>query len=119
MLRGGYRGTTGDGRDLTWGTEHTVQCTDDVLQGCAPETCTILVTAITPMKKEEKPPNNVHINFTNNLRPTILASFFFLSLVAGQIGIHIHIYGIQEGEFPHYTVITSRDSRPLCFMIVS
>ena len=24
-------------RDLTWGGEHTIQCTDDVLQKCTPE----------------------------------------------------------------------------------
>ena len=28
--------------DLTWGGEHTVQCTGDVLQNCAPDTCIIL-----------------------------------------------------------------------------
>ena len=35
--------------DLTWGGEHTVQCTDDVLQNCAPATCKILVTSVTPI----------------------------------------------------------------------
>ena len=36
-------------RDLTWGGEHTIQCTDDVLQNCAPETCIILLTSVTPI----------------------------------------------------------------------
>ena len=33
--------------DLTWGSEHTMQCTDDVLWNCAPETCIILLTNVT------------------------------------------------------------------------
>ena len=35
--------------DLTWGGEHTVQCTEDILWNCAPETCIILLTCITPV----------------------------------------------------------------------
>ena len=35
--------------DLTWGGEHTIQCTDDVLWNCAPETCVILLTSVTPI----------------------------------------------------------------------
>ena len=31
------------GGDLPWGGEHTVQCTDDVLWNCAPETCIMSV----------------------------------------------------------------------------
>ena len=34
---------------LTWGGEHTVECTDDVLKICAPETCIILLTSVTPV----------------------------------------------------------------------
>ena len=33
---------------LTGRDKHTVQFTDDVLQKCAPETCRILVTSVTP-----------------------------------------------------------------------
>ena len=33
--------------DLTWGGEHTIQYTDDVLQNCTPETCIILLTNVT------------------------------------------------------------------------
>ena len=40
---GGYGGINGDG-DPTWGGEHTVQCTDDVLWKCTPESCIILLT---------------------------------------------------------------------------
>ena len=36
-------------RDLTWSGEHTIQCTDDVLWNCAPETCIILLTIVTPI----------------------------------------------------------------------
>ena len=35
--------------DLTWGAEHTIQCTDDVLQNWTPETYIILLTNVTPM----------------------------------------------------------------------
>lgn len=34
--------------DLTWG-EHSIQCTDDGLWNCAPETCTLLFTSIAPI----------------------------------------------------------------------
>ena len=34
-------------RDLFWGGEHTMQCTDDVLWNCAPETCKLLLTSVT------------------------------------------------------------------------
>ena len=33
--------------DMTWGGEHTVQRTGEVLQNCAPETCMTLLTNIT------------------------------------------------------------------------
>ena len=32
--------------ELTWGGEHTIQCTEDVLQNCRPETY-ILLTNVT------------------------------------------------------------------------
>ena len=32
-----------------WGGDHTLQCTDDVLRNCAPETCVILLTSVTPL----------------------------------------------------------------------
>ena len=35
--------------DLTWGGEHTVQYTDDVLQSCISETYVILLTNATPV----------------------------------------------------------------------
>ena len=38
--------------DLTWGGEHTIQYTDDVLQNCTPETCIILSTDIISIKKK-------------------------------------------------------------------
>ena len=42
---------------LTWGGEHAVHCTGDVLWNCAPETCIIsltVVTSINSIKKKEK-----------------------------------------------------------------
>ena len=35
--------------DLTWGGEHTIQYTDEVLQNCARETYIILLTNVTPI----------------------------------------------------------------------
>ena len=35
--------------DLPWGGEPTIQCTDDVLQKCTPETYIILLTNVTPI----------------------------------------------------------------------
>ena len=35
--------------DLTWGGEHTMQYTDDILQNCTPETYIILLTNVTPI----------------------------------------------------------------------
>ena len=34
--------------DMTWGGEHTTQCTEGGLQNCAPETCIGLLTSVTP-----------------------------------------------------------------------
>ena len=34
--------------DLTWGSEHTIQHTDDVLYICSPETNIILLTNAAP-----------------------------------------------------------------------
>ena len=39
--------------DLTWGGEHTIQDTDDVLYNCTLESYIILLTNVTPIKKEE------------------------------------------------------------------
>ena len=35
--------------DLTWGGEHTIQYTGDVLQSCTPKTYIILLTDATPI----------------------------------------------------------------------
>ena len=54
---GGYReGVNGDGGDLARGGEHThtVRCTDHVLRKCAPETCVILLTNVTPINSNKK-----------------------------------------------------------------
>ena len=43
--------------DLTWGSEHTIHYTDDVLQNRTPETYIISLTDVTPInsiKKKEK-----------------------------------------------------------------
>ena len=36
-------------RDLAWGGERTMQCTDNVSGNCTPETGIILLTRITPI----------------------------------------------------------------------
>ena len=40
--------------DLTWGGEHTVQYTDDILQNCTLETYIILLTSIVPVIQIQK-----------------------------------------------------------------
>ena len=35
--------------DLSWGGEHPVPGTDDVLWNCAPEACIVLLTSVTPI----------------------------------------------------------------------
>ena len=41
-------------RDLTWGGEHKIQYTDDMLQNCKPETYIILLTNVTPINLIKK-----------------------------------------------------------------
>ena len=40
--------------DLTWGGEHTIHYTDDVLQNYASETYIILLTNVTPINSIKK-----------------------------------------------------------------
>ena len=40
--------------DLAWDVEHSIQCTNDVLWNCAPETCIISLTSITPINSIKK-----------------------------------------------------------------
>ena len=40
--------------DLTWGGEHTIQYTDDVLQSCMPENYIILLISVTPINSIKK-----------------------------------------------------------------
>ena len=42
------------GGDLTWGGEHIIQYTDDVLYNCTPETYVILLTNVTPINSIKK-----------------------------------------------------------------
>ena len=46
-VEGCDRGINGGGRRLTWGGEHTIQCTGDVSQKCTPETYVISLTNVT------------------------------------------------------------------------
>ena len=50
----GIGGINGDGRRPEWGGKHTIQCAD-VWWNCAPKTCIILLTSVTPkfIKKEK------------------------------------------------------------------
>ena len=40
--------------NLPLGDEHTIQCTDDVLQNCTPETYIILLSNVTPINSIKK-----------------------------------------------------------------
>ena len=58
------KGGNGDVGDSTWGGEHTMQCTDDVLDHCTPETCKILLTSVTQFKKMKIKENGIIITKT-------------------------------------------------------
>ena len=40
--------------DVTWGGDHTIQCTDGVLYDCTAETYIILLTKVTPINSIKK-----------------------------------------------------------------
>ena len=46
------REVNGDGQRL--GVANTVQCTDDVLWNCAPDTCVILLACVAAIKSNKK-----------------------------------------------------------------
>ena len=45
---------SGDGRRVDLGGKHTIECADDVLWNCAPETCIILLTSDSPINLIKK-----------------------------------------------------------------
>ena len=47
----------GDGWRPDSGSEHTVQCTDDVLWDCVPEPCIIVLTRVTPIHSVKRGKN--------------------------------------------------------------
>ena len=51
VRRGGERGYRGR-KVMDVGVEHMTQCTDDMLQNCAPDTCIILLASVN--KKEKR-----------------------------------------------------------------
>ena len=60
-------------RDLSWGGEHTVLCTDDVWWSCALETYIILLTGVIPInsiKRKNKKIKNINED-TGNLSAII------------------------------------------------
>lgn len=44
--------------DLTWGGEHIIQYTDDMLQNCTPETYILLLNNVTPINSIKKVKTN-------------------------------------------------------------
>ena len=54
--------------DLTWSGAHTVQCMDDVLQNCTPETYIILLTNAIPINSMKKKDNGKQ--FSEVVKPT-------------------------------------------------
>ena len=54
QIEEGNWGINGDGRRFDWGGEHTIQCTDNVLQNCTPKTYLILLTKLTPINSIKK-----------------------------------------------------------------
>ena len=51
--------------NLTWGGEHTIQYTNDVLQNCTPETYIILLNNSTPINSINKKDK---LKFLNKLK---------------------------------------------------
>ena len=47
--------------DLTWGGEHTIQCTEDMLQNCTPECYVILLTGVTPINSIKKTNSKIFV----------------------------------------------------------
>ena len=47
--------------------EHTIQCTCDVLWNCAPETCIVLLTKVTPINSRKRK-NNASLTMTRQVR---------------------------------------------------
>ena len=70
------------GGDWTWGGEHTVQCTDDVLWNCAPETCIILLTSVTPTNsiKKVREAEIQKLTFTSFIKKVYLCLMYCISL---------------------------------------
>ena len=64
--------------DLTWGGEHTVQYTDDVLQNCTPETYIILLNNVTTINSIKKVKKSKKIK--EDSEAGIFSSFFLLNL---------------------------------------
>ena len=70
--RGGLGGFHGDGQRPDWGGEHTLQCTDDVLWSCVPETCIILLTSVIILLTNVYP-----INSIKRKNKKIIKKYFF------------------------------------------
>ena len=49
--------------DLTWGGEHTIQYTDEVLQNCTPKVYIILLTNVAPINSIKKKTSSPHTYF--------------------------------------------------------
>ena len=47
--------------DLAWGGKHTIQCRDNVLWNCAPETSVILLTSVTSINSIKMQSESEHI----------------------------------------------------------
>ena len=54
--------------ELTWGDEHPIHDTDDVLQNCIPGTNIILLTNVTPINSIKKKKKNQKIKGTAYLK---------------------------------------------------
>ena len=73
--------------DLTCDGEHTVECTDDVLWNCAPETCIILLISVTPINfmKRKKRLMSFHLQFDTILKyfklKLLLSHLYFTKVI--------------------------------------
>ena len=63
-------GINGEDGNLTWCGEYTIQCTDNVLWNCAPETYIILLISVTPIHSIKR--KILKIKYKNKKDPKLI-----------------------------------------------
>ena len=75
--------------DLTLGSEHTIQYTDDVLQNCSPETYITILTNVTPTNLTFLKDIIEHVDNASKMNPDLVQMFgLILSGVSIRFKMH-------------------------------